>query len=116
MTQGNTFSPIIFNMVVGAIIQHWVTVLALTGAGAEGLGDTIQKLTSFFYADGRLVALPRLERLHRALNFLKDLFSRVDLHIDVQKMVSMAFRPCYPCGGLLESAYTRQATGVAPSY
>ena len=42
VTQGYPLSPIIFNMVIDFIIQHWVMVVAATVEGAEGLGASVQ--------------------------------------------------------------------------
>ena len=48
VTQGNTFFPTVFNVVVDSVIHHWLTVVAPTEAGAEGLGETVQELVGFF--------------------------------------------------------------------
>ena len=71
-----------------------MTVAALAEAGAEVLGETIQELEDFFYAEDGLVAPPRTERLQRALNVLTHLFYRSGLHTNVRKTMSMA---CWAC-------------------
>ena len=38
----------VFNMVVDAVMRHWVTAVALTEALMEVLGDKIQELAVFF--------------------------------------------------------------------
>ena len=38
VTQGDPLSPTIFNMVVDAVIGHWMAVVAPTEEGSEGLG------------------------------------------------------------------------------
>ena len=38
VTQGDPLSPTIFNMVVDAVIWHWMAVVAPTEEGSEGLG------------------------------------------------------------------------------
>ena len=40
-TQGNPLSPTIFNVVIDAVICHWVTVVTPTASGTVGLGLTI---------------------------------------------------------------------------
>ena len=40
-------SPMIFNVVVGAVIRNWVKVVAQTEAGSEGLEEMIQELADF---------------------------------------------------------------------
>ena len=46
--QGLPLSPTLFNMVVDAVICHWVTVVAETEAGIEGLGLPIRDLEAYF--------------------------------------------------------------------
>ena len=43
--------PTVFNVVVDAVIRHWMTVVVLTLVGAEVLRDTIQELAELFYVD-----------------------------------------------------------------
>ena len=47
VTQGDPLSLTVFNVVVDAVIRHWVTVATPTEPGAEGLGDRIQWLADF---------------------------------------------------------------------
>ena len=94
VTQGDPLSPKIFNVVVDAVIRHWVTVVALAEAGVEVLRDTIQELADFFYADDALVASLPPEKFQRAFNVLADLFDQFGLHTNVHKTVSMDCRPC----------------------
>ena len=49
-------------------------------------------------------------------NILADLFYWVGLFINMRKTVIMAYSPCYTPGGFWELLYTRQVTGIAPSY
>ena len=51
VTQGDPLSPTIFDMVVDAVIRHWVVVVDLIEAGEEGLVKTVQELAAYFYAD-----------------------------------------------------------------
>ena len=46
VTQGNPLSHNILNMVVGAIILHWVTVVTPSEEGTGGLGLTITNLAT----------------------------------------------------------------------
>ena len=56
VTQREPLYPTLFNLVVDAVIRHWVTVVAATEAGTEGLGLLIWDLVAYFYADDGLVA------------------------------------------------------------
>ena len=49
----------VFNVVVDSVIRHWLTVVAPTEVGTEGLGETIQELAAFFYMDDGLVTSSR---------------------------------------------------------
>ena len=48
MTQGDPLSPTIFNVVVDAVIFHWVTVVTPTEAGMGELGLMIIDLAAYF--------------------------------------------------------------------
>ena len=50
VTQEETLSPMIFNVVVDAIIRHWVVVVGgpHEGTGQEVLGTSIQSLSALF--------------------------------------------------------------------
>ena len=104
VTQGDPLSLTIFNILVDSVIRHWVMVAAPAEAGMEGLSTSMQELAAYFYADERLVAFPRLERLQRSFDVLTDLFNRIGLQMNVRNTISMACRPCHTSGGMLESA------------
>ena len=55
VTQGDTLSPMIFNVVVGSIIHHWVMMVATTDPVAEGLSALVQGLEAYFCVDEGLV-------------------------------------------------------------
>ena len=53
----------LINVVVDAVICHWVAVVAATEAGTEVLELSIQDLATYFYADDGIVASAQTERL-----------------------------------------------------
>ena len=56
MTQGDPLPPIIFNVVMDAVIQHWVTGV-LEELEARGyLGQEGRHQAALFYADDGMVA------------------------------------------------------------
>ena len=55
VTQGDPLSPTIFNVVMDAVIHHWVMVVMLTKAGMGGLGLTFIDLVAYFYANDGLM-------------------------------------------------------------
>ena len=56
MTQGNPLSPKIFNIVVDAVMCHWVAVVSEEEAGPEGLCQLIQCLEMYVYDKKILIA------------------------------------------------------------
>ena len=62
-------------------------------AGAEGLGVSVKKPEAYFYADNKLVASTKPERLQRDFDVLADLFYWVGLQTNMRKTVSMEFQP-----------------------
>ena len=92
-TQGDPLSPKLFNLVVYAVIRHWVTVVAATKEGTEGLGNSIRDLAAYLNAGYGLVASTQPERLQREFDVLTGLFDRVVLRKNTRKTVSMACQP-----------------------
>ena len=60
VTQGNPLLPTIFNVVVDAVMLHWVTAVTSTEVGTGVHGLTIIDLAAYFYADDGLVASTQL--------------------------------------------------------
>ena len=63
VTQGDPLCPTIFNVVVDAVICHWVMVVTPAEAGMGGLGFTIIDCTAYLYANNGLIALTQLEKI-----------------------------------------------------
>ena len=55
MNQSDPMSPTLLNVVVDAIICHWVAVEAPTEDGMEGLFLLIQDLAAYFYANNGIL-------------------------------------------------------------
>ena len=66
VTQGGTFSPTVFNLMVGAIVREWITQLKEQGVDMED----IRKLVACFYADNGLVAARDANTLQKAFDIL----------------------------------------------
>ena len=56
---------IIFNVLVDAIIWHWVTVVTTAEAGTEGISALLQDLGAYLFMDDTLFMSTQLERLKR---------------------------------------------------
>ena len=85
VTQWDTISPTIFNMLFDAVIYHWVIMVAEEEAGPYGFRRVVQWMAEFFYADYGLVGLPSPARLQEALYILTGMFNRFVLHTKVEK-------------------------------
>ena len=116
VTQGDPLSPTIFNVVVDAVVCHWVT-LAVEEAEKRGeRGEEGRHQASLFYADDGMVAFSDPHWLQWVFNALVGLFERVGLRTNVGKTVSMTCRPCTAAGNQSEVAYGRKMTGEGPTY
>ena len=113
--QDNPLSPTISNVVVGAIIFRWVTVMMPTEAGTGGLGMTIIDLVAYFYANNGLVASTQMERLNRAFDVLNVLFDWAGLRKNTRKTATMACQPCHTPGRMSLEAYEKRTTGAGPT-
>ena len=57
MTQGDPLSPTIFNVVVDAVVRHWVTMALEEVEKKGGRGIEGRHQAALFYADDGMVAL-----------------------------------------------------------
>ena len=87
VTHDYPLSPTIFNVVMGAVINQWVTVMLEEEADPEGPSKLTQCLVVYFYADDGLIASTQVGRIQRNFNALMELFDRVVLRKNLQKMV-----------------------------
>ena len=116
VTQGYPLSPTIFNVVVDAVVQHWVTVV-VEGAEEQGeRGHEGRKKAALFYAEDGMVASLDPRWIQGAFNTPVGLFDRVGLRTNIEKTVGMVCRPCQAAGNQLEAAYGRRITGEGPTY
>ena len=116
MTQGNPLSPTIFNVVVDAVVRHWVTLEVEEAEKRGERGKEGRHQADLFYADNGMVAPYDPRWLQWAFNALVGLFERVGLCTNVGKTVSMTCRPYPAAGNQSEVAYGRKMTGEGPTY
>ena len=116
VTKGDPLSPIIFNVVMDAVIHHWVTVVMLEEAGVGGPGMTILDLAAYFYADYGLVESTQLERLQRSFDVLIRILDRVGLQTNTAKTVGMVCQPCHAPVRISEEAYERRTMNKGPIF
>ena len=67
MTQDDPLFTKIFNVAVDAAMRHWVAVVGEEKAVPEGLGQSIQRLTAYLYANNGLITSTR-EDAHSRLS------------------------------------------------
>ena len=117
VAQGDPLSPIIFNLLVDAVVRHWVNGLV---DKAEVKGETGQEgrhQSEVFYADDSMVVSLDNAWLQGAFNALVSIFDREGLLTNVGKTVSMVYHPCQAgSGNRAEEAYGRRVTGMGRSY
>ena len=116
MSQGVPLSPTIFNMVVDAVVRHWLELLqnATEEKGATGREG---HFSAVFYADDRMVGASDPTWLQGAFSALVAIFDRVGLQTNVDKTVSMACQPCRAgSGNRTPDGYRRRVTGEGLSY
>ena len=114
--QGDQLSPTIFNVVVDAVVRHWVVGVI---AGAEERGERRKQgrhQAVLSYADNGMVASSGPRWLQGDFNTLVGLFVRVVLQTNVGKTVGMVCCPFQAVGNLSEAAYGRRVTGEGPTY
>ena len=90
---GVSAPPTIFNVVVDAVVQHWVTVV-VEGAEEQGeRGQESRKQAAPFYAEDGMVASLDPRWIQGAFNTLVGLFDRVGLQTNIEKTVGMVCCP-----------------------
>ena len=116
MAQEDPLSPTIFNVVVDAVVRHWVAVMV---EGAEEWVECVQEgrhQNALLYAEDGMVASPDPPWLQGAFSNLVGLFDRVGLRTIVGKKVRMVYRLFKAAGTQSEVAHGRQMTREGPSY
>ena len=111
VTQEDSLSPTIFNVVMYAVVRHWVDVM-VEGAGERGeRGQEGRHQNALFYADYGVVALSDPRWLQDSLSTLVGLFDMVGLRTNVGKTFVMVCFLCQAAGNQSEVAYGRWMKG-----
>ena len=111
VTQSDPLSPTIFNVVVDAVVRHWLMGVIVYAEERVKLGKEGRHQADLFYADDGMVASSDPRWLQGDFNTLVGLFDRVGLRTNVGKTVIMVCHPCQAAGNLLEEVYGRRVTG-----
>ena len=116
MTQGDPLSPTIFNVVVYALVRHWVTMALAESEKRGERGNESRHHAALFYADTGMVASSDPRWLQWAFDTLVRIFKKVGLQNNVGKAVSMVCRRCQAAGTQSAAAYGSKMTGEGPAY
>ena len=98
VTQGGLLSLTIFNVVLDAVVQHWVEVMAGGVGGQGGRGQEHIHQNALFYADDGMIASLDPGWIQGAFSTLLGMFDRVVMNTKIRKMVGMVCRPCQVAG------------------
>ena len=116
VTQDYPLSPAIFNVVVDAVVSHWVTGVIADVEERGERGKEGRHQADLFYADDGIVASSDPRWLQGDFNALVVLFDRVGLRTNIKKTVGMVCHPCQAAGNISEAVYRRRFTGEGPTY
>ena len=78
-TQGYPLPPTIFNVVVDAVVRHWILLVEVGEGVQDGCGRYVLHRTAFFYPDDSLVAYTDPDWMHRVFETLTGLFNRLGI-------------------------------------
>ena len=110
-------SPTIFNVVVDAVVWHWIDGIVDKTVEKGETGREGRHQLAVFYADDGMVFSSDPAWLLGAFSALVAIFGRVGLRTTVSKTVSMACHPCQArAGKWTEAGYSRRLTGVGKTY
>ena len=98
VTQVDPLSPTIFNFVVDAVVQHWVTVMVNSAEGRIRREQEGRCQNSLFWADDDMVTSSDPRWLQGNFVTLLVLFYRVGLKTNGIKTVTMVYRPFQAAG------------------
>ena len=94
VTQGDPLSPTILNVVVDAVVRHWVNGIVDEAEAKGETGRDGQHQSAVFYANNDMVVSSDPAWLQGTFNAVVAIFDRVGLLPNVGNMVSMVCHPC----------------------
>ena len=102
--QGDIISPLIFNIMVDAVVRRW----------RSDVGNTDE--TSVFYADDGLLAGTDASALQASVDMITDSFKAVGLEMNAAKTEFMVTTSNSGRGKISSKAYSRRLTGTGATY
>ena len=123
VTQGDPLSPTIYNLVVYAVLRHWVAMVERAEEAVElGADDMevfrrdVQQLAACFYADDGLFASTQAACLQRDFDALEELLNPMRIHTNVAKTAIMVCQHFCALGGHSAEAYGLRMAGEGQHY
>ena len=116
VTQGDPISPTIFNVVVDAVVRHWVTIKVTEAETRREQGREGRHQAALFYADDGMLVSSDPQWLQWAFTQLVSLFDRVGFNTNTGKTVSMTCRPCNTTENWSEELYGRLMAGEGTTF
>jgi Reverse transcriptase (RNA-dependent DNA polymerase) len=104
VTQGDPLSPILFNILVDAVIRHTKHLL--------GTADGI----ILFYADDGLITSTDQQLLQQFLDTITELFANLGLHINPNKTKILVGRPTITNHRICDAFFNCRFGGTDPTY
>ena len=87
VTQGEPLYSIIFNVMLDAVVRHWISLVEGVAGGKDGWGSEVLHRAAFFYLYDGLVAPTELLWWQGAFDTITGLFDRVGLRKNFEKTV-----------------------------
>ena len=115
VTQGDPLSATIFNVVVDAVVRHWLQIATQEAERRGERGREGRHQAALFYADDGMIASSDPRWLQWAFTVLVGLFDRAGLKTNRKKTVSMTCRPSSTPGNRSEETYGHTMTGDGPT-
>ena len=111
VTQGEFSSPTIFNIVVDAVVWEVLEAVCSPHEAQYGMGWATGEINLVLYVDERRISVQDHEWVQDALTVIVDMFRRMGLEANIEKIKVMLSTPGFIWGKWGETAYKRRTTG-----
>ena len=114
--QGDPASPIIFNIVVDAVVRETLEVVCAPQEARNGMGWAAGERNLIFYADGERISGRDHIWVQDALAVPVVMFQRVGLETNLKNTKALVYTPGYIWGKWSEESYKRRSTGEGETF
>ena len=109
-TQRDPVSPMIFNIMVDAVVRLTLEVFCVPQEARHGMGSATGERNLIFYADNRSIGGREHIWVQDDLTVSVEMFRRMGLETNLEKTKALVCTPSYIWGKWSEAAYKRRAT------